>query len=230
MTEGVALHELLCDDQGRAVDYRIISTNPAFERHTGLNPEEIQGQLASIAYGTVAAPFLEEYARVAQGGQAYAFETFFPPLQRHFRISVTSPKPGQFVTVFADITERKQAEGETRRLLNGIQQEKDKLTALVNSINDEVWFADTQKKFILANPAALREFGLSSEDEMDVAKFAESLEFTLTGHCRTRRAPPCGAVQKNGLPRRGAKSNPPYGSCVTIWLPLSHNEAPNGLG
>ena len=116
MTEGVALHELLCDDHGLAVDYRIVSTNPAFEKHTGLKPEQVQGQLASIAYGTGAAPYLEEFARVAQTGQAYAFETMFSPMQRHFHISVTSPKQGQFVTVFEDITERRQAEREIQRL------------------------------------------------------------------------------------------------------------------
>ena len=116
MTEGVALHELLCDDHGLAVDYRIVSTNPAFAKHTGLKPEQVQGQLASIAYGTGAAPYLEEFARVARTGQAYAFETMFSPMQRHFHISVTSPKQGQFVTVFEDITERKLAEREIQRL------------------------------------------------------------------------------------------------------------------
>ena len=116
MTEGVALHELLCDDHGLAVDYRIVSTNPAFEKHTGLKSEQVQGQLASIAYGTGSAPYLEEFARVARTGQAYAFETMFSPMQRHFRISVTSPKQGQFVTVFEDITERKLAEREIQRL------------------------------------------------------------------------------------------------------------------
>ncbi len=122
MTEGVALHQVLYDDQGRAVDYRIISTNPAFEKHTGLKPAEIQGQLASLAYGTGAAPYLEEYARVAQTGQAYSFETLFSQIQRHFRISVTSPKRGQFVTVFEDVTERKRAEETLRRLNEELEQ------------------------------------------------------------------------------------------------------------
>ncbi len=116
MTEGVALHELVWDDHGLPVDYRIVSTNPAFEKHTGLKPEQVQGQLASIAYGTGAAPYLEEFARVAQTGRAYAFETMFAPMQRHFHVSVTSPKQGQFVTVFEDITERQQAEREIQRL------------------------------------------------------------------------------------------------------------------
>ena len=116
MTEGVALHELIYDDQGLPVDYRIVSTNPAFTKHTGLKPEQVQGQLASSAYGTGAAPYLEEFAEVAQTGRAYAFETVFSPMQRHFHISVTSPKQGQFVTVFEDITERHRAEQEIQRL------------------------------------------------------------------------------------------------------------------
>ena len=45
-----------------------------------------------------------------------------------------------------------------------IEEDRDKLSALVNSISDEVWFADTQDRFTLANPSALREFGLDIED------------------------------------------------------------------
>ena len=51
-------------------------------------------------------------------------------------------------------------------------KEKDRLSALINSISDEIWFADTSKRFVLANPSALREFGLTSENQIDVEKFA----------------------------------------------------------
>jgi PAS domain S-box-containing protein len=138
MTEGVALHEMLYDDQGRAVDYRIVSTNPGFETHTGLKPEQIQGQLASIAYGTGAAPYLKEYAQVAQTGQAYAFETFFPPMQRHFRVSVTSPKHGQFVTVFEDVTERRQAEEALQRLNRELEFSNRELEAFSYSVSHDL--------------------------------------------------------------------------------------------
>ena len=110
MTEGVALHELIYNDRGEAVDYRILSVNPAFEKHTGLMAAEVEGQTASVAYGTRAAPYLEIYAGVAHSGRPQTFEAFFPPLNRHFQVSATSPKPGQFVTVFEDITTRKQME------------------------------------------------------------------------------------------------------------------------
>jgi light-regulated signal transduction histidine kinase (bacteriophytochrome) len=59
---------------------------------------------------------------VAQTGQAYAFETFFPPMQRYFQISVTSPRRDQFVTVFEDITPRKRAEERLRRTLVDLER------------------------------------------------------------------------------------------------------------
>ena len=115
MTEGVVIHELIYGGNGLAVDYRILSANPAFEKHTGLSVAAIQGQTASQAYGADEPPYLEIYARVAQTGEPTTFETFFPPLQRYFHISVTSPKKDHFVTVFEDITERRQMEEALRR-------------------------------------------------------------------------------------------------------------------
>jgi PAS domain S-box-containing protein len=63
-----------------------------------------------------------------------------------------------------------------KRLLNAVQLERDRLSTLINSISDEVWFADTQGKFVLANPSALRHFGLVADEELEVEKFAASLE------------------------------------------------------
>jgi PAS domain S-box-containing protein len=80
------------------------------------------------------------------------------------------------VLVFRDISERKRAEEELQGLLSAIQEEKDRLSALVNSIQDEVWFADTEKTFTLANPSVLREFGLEDVDRVGVQELAQSLE------------------------------------------------------
>ena len=109
MTEGVALHELVYED-GCAVDYRILDVNASYESQTGVTAQNARGRLASDLYGTGGAPYLSEYARVAEGGGPYSFETYFEPMERHFRITAVSPAAGRFATVFEDITERKQAE------------------------------------------------------------------------------------------------------------------------
>ena len=43
-TEGFALHEIICDENGQPCDYRFLELNPAFERLTGLKRSELEGQ------------------------------------------------------------------------------------------------------------------------------------------------------------------------------------------
>ncbi len=116
LAEGVALHELVRDAAGNIVNYRILEANPAYEAHTGLKAATVMGRLGTEAYGTEAPPYLDEFSKVAIDGTPYVFETYFPPMERHFRISVISPKAGQFATVFEDITDRKAHELELVRL------------------------------------------------------------------------------------------------------------------
>ncbi len=104
MTEGVALHEMVYDAEGLPADYRILTVNPAYYRHTGIRQGEIEGRLAGEFYATGSPPFLEKYESVARTGEPCSFETYFAPLDKHFRISVISPRSGCFATVFDDIT------------------------------------------------------------------------------------------------------------------------------
>ena len=87
------------------------------------------------------------------------------------------------IVIFAEnITDRKQAEeknrqllDEVRRLFNEVRQEKDRLSSLIDSMSDEVWFVNNQEQCTLANSAALKEFGLESPPT-DVRKFVSSLK------------------------------------------------------
>jgi two-component system CheB/CheR fusion protein len=78
--------------------------------------------------------------------------------------------------VVQDITDRKKIEAENRQLLEEVQQDKDRLSALIDSISEEVWFADTEKKFTLANPSAHRTFGIDVGDDIDIKQFAAGLQ------------------------------------------------------
>lgn len=110
MMEMVVLHELVFDDQGEPVNYRITDCNHAFTSITGISREHALGCLATEVYGTKVAPYLKEYAQVALSGEPYRYETYFAPMDRHFVISVISPGKNRFATVTADVTERKRAE------------------------------------------------------------------------------------------------------------------------
>src|SRR4051794_4312644 len=67
-------------------------------------------------------------------------------------------------------------EGERQTALAAVEEEKDRLAAVIASISDEVWFADVEKRVTLANPAALRAFNLSEREEIGIERLAASIE------------------------------------------------------
>ncbi len=116
MKEGVMLHQMIFGEDGNPADYRILDANQAVEEQIGMSVQAAIGQRGSVFYGMSPAPFLDVYSKVAQNGEPVSFETFFPPLNRHFTISAFSPRKGYFATVFSDITRRKQAEEKIREM------------------------------------------------------------------------------------------------------------------
>ena len=114
MSEGVALHEIIYDSSGKAVDYRILECNPAYSEHTGIPRLSALEALGSVLYGTGDVPCLDTYAAVAETGEPARFEIFFSSLSRYFRISAFSPAKGQCATVFEDVTAERKIEESMR--------------------------------------------------------------------------------------------------------------------
>ena len=110
MLDGFAVHEIICDAAGRPVDYRFLSVNSAFERLTGLHAPDVVGRTVREVMPKTESKWIERYGRVALAGEAMEFEEYSDVLKKHFEIAAFQPKPGQFATVFIDITQRKAAE------------------------------------------------------------------------------------------------------------------------
>ncbi|MGC4119670.1 MAG: GAF domain-containing protein [Myxococcales bacterium] len=108
MAEMAVIHEVVYDEAGMPVDYRILDCNAVFSKLTGIRREQAVGALASRLYGTGKPPYFDVYVRVATTGVPEEFDSFFPPLDKHFSIRVTSPGPGRFATLTIDVTPLKQ--------------------------------------------------------------------------------------------------------------------------
>jgi signal transduction histidine kinase len=120
--EGIALHELVYSDDGQAVDYRILNVNPAFEAAIGIPKTKAIGALASQLYGTGEPPYLDIYTNVERTGESAYFETYFPPMKKHFMISAFTPEKGQFASIFIDITENKRYQEQLARSNASLQE------------------------------------------------------------------------------------------------------------
>ena len=122
MVDGVCLHQLLRNDEGQAVDYRVLDLNPAYERLTGFDRDKMVGAKASELFDAIDPPYLGVFTKVAESGEPVTFESHFPPLKKDLSITAFSPAPDRFATVFTDITERKQAEADRIKLESQLRQ------------------------------------------------------------------------------------------------------------
>jgi len=110
MLNGFAYHRMIYDN-GKPVDYTYLLTNEAFEKQTGL--KDVTGKnISEVIPGLLQSDpeLFEIYGRVATTGVPEVFETFVESMKMWFSISVYCPQKGYFITVFDDITERKNAE------------------------------------------------------------------------------------------------------------------------
>ncbi|MFB1496457.1 MULTISPECIES: PAS domain S-box protein [unclassified Thiocapsa] len=112
---------MVCDAEGEPVDYRYLDVNPAFERITGLKAEDIVGRTVLEVLPGTEKHWIETFGKVALSGEPVVFENYAAELDKHFKLNAFSPAAGQFVSLFADITESKRAalqlaESESRRL------------------------------------------------------------------------------------------------------------------
>lgn len=86
MTEGFALHEIVCDGQGIPCDYRFLEINPAFERLTGLNRRNVTGRRLSEVMPDEDPKWVEIYGNVALTGNPVHFENYSPVLKKHLEV------------------------------------------------------------------------------------------------------------------------------------------------
>lgn len=108
MTEMVVTQELVFNEKGEAINYRILDCNKSFTSITGIEKENAVGRLATEVYETETAPYLQEYANVALNGTTFEFNTFYPSLDKYFLISVVSSEKNKFSTILTDITSNEQ--------------------------------------------------------------------------------------------------------------------------
>lgn len=114
MSNGAAVHQIICDDDGTPVDYRFLELNAAFESITGLNRTEILGKTVCEVLKEVEPIWIKRYGQVALTGVPDHFESYAHALDRSYEVSVYRNAPMQFTVIITDVSVRKKAEDALR--------------------------------------------------------------------------------------------------------------------
>ena len=140
MTQGFALSEVITDNDGKPVNYRFITVNPAYERLTGLKASNIEGKTIKEVLPKVESYWIETFGEVALTGKPKRYDNYASKLEKHFDTWVFSPKKGQFAVISSDITERKKAEEQVLKLTKGIEQSP--ATIVITDIDGNIEFVN----------------------------------------------------------------------------------------
>jgi PAS domain S-box-containing protein len=160
---GVAIHEIVRDEEGNPVDYVFLEVNDAFEKQTGLKVADVLGRRATeVLPGIEKASFIEIYGKVTLTGTPVSFEEFSEPLQRYYSISAYRVDKEIFATVFQDITERKNID---RKLVESEQRFR-RLSENADDIIYRYEFAP-KREFTYVSPAATKITGYTPEEHYE---------------------------------------------------------------
>ena len=121
MNEGVAVCKVIPATAEKPADYAIVAANPAFETSTGLVRDQFLGHPASQMFANEPAPYWAECMGVVESGQPIHFESYFPPLNRHFAFSIFRLAEDMFVAVVEDISLRIAAEQRAQESMRFLQ-------------------------------------------------------------------------------------------------------------
>ncbi len=145
MTEGFALHEIICNEKGEPYDYRFLDINPAFERLTGLKQEDVIGKTHNEILPNDDPIWIKAYGAVALTGTPTQFDDYSPVLGRHYEVFAYRPAERQFAVVFMDITDRKRAE-------EALRASESELRSLFAAMTDVVAVFDASGRYLKVAP------------------------------------------------------------------------------
>jgi PAS domain S-box-containing protein len=132
MTAGFALHEMICDDSGRPVDYRYLRVNDAFCGITGFDSRNVEGRLISELCPGLEPRWLERYALLVETGNPLHFEDIITTTGCCCEISSYRPAPGLFISLYNDLSRRRKVE-------KALVESEQRYHFAIEAIDDAIW-------------------------------------------------------------------------------------------
>ena len=142
-----AIVRLRFDAEGRPVDYQFIEANPAFEVQAGVN---LRGRWVTEFAPDLERFWFDTYGHVARTGEPANFENYADAFKRWFdvrAIRIGDPAENQIAIFFNDVTARKRAEEDLRKLNENLEAQ----VAARTAERDRAWRL-SQELLVVALP------------------------------------------------------------------------------
>lgn len=156
---GLCFGEIVLGEDGKPVDYKLISINNAMGKIIGENAENFEKTFKSMHRSKE--DMLQIFSDVSLKGKIYKQEIYIKSLDKYFDINIYSPNPMQFAIVIMDITEAKKKEKELSEKYDELSAVHEKLTVTEEELrnnynelekaNEQTLKANQVKNQFLAN-------------------------------------------------------------------------------
>ena len=223
MDEGFCVIEVLFNKNDKAVDYRFLEVNPAFERQTGI--ENAPGKRIREIVPRHEEYWFEIYGEVALTGEPRRFQNRAKQLHRFYDVyafRVGEAMERKVAVLFNDITERERTE-------EALRESEQRFARFMQRLPGLAWIKDLQGRYVYANDAAFKWFRGSGEklygktdDELfpleTAAQFKENDRRALASESGLQRSKPCRIKMAWCITRWSASSLFPVPTGRWRWL------------
>lgn len=154
MNQGLALHEIITDENGNPVDYVFLDINASYTRLLGVTREMSIGKRIKEVMPKVEQYWIDIFGKVALTGESNYFENYLEATGRYYSTYSYCPKKNQFAVLVNDITEQRKVE-EEKRIHNEMLQK------VLNTIPQFICWKDINSVFLGCNNNYAKLVGLS---------------------------------------------------------------------
>jgi len=165
MLESYTLYEVILDDAGDPIDYRLAELNEKATAVFGCSRDELIGRRLFDIFPAIREGALAIYGEVAETGIPTRRRLQEPKSGRWYDLHIYRPEIGRLVVTGQEITGQKKAE-------LALQKSEERFRGIFEQAGTGIALIDPEGRIMEANPAFVRMFGYD-EDELHAMLFLD---------------------------------------------------------